>query len=69
MENTNLPSFAVKEKWTRAPPQSLHYGLGSAKVLCKEDLYKLQFITLDSQSTIRKVIDHVLVKADIDLVR
>ncbi|CDN15152.1 MAG: LysR family transcriptional regulator [Richelia sp.] len=32
----------------------------------KEDLYKLQFITLDSQSTIRKVIDHVLVKADID---
>jgi DNA-binding transcriptional LysR family regulator len=32
----------------------------------REDLYKLQFITLDSQSTIRKVIDQVLVKADID---
>lgn len=32
----------------------------------KEDLYKLQFITLDSQSTIRKVIEHVLVRANID---
>lgn len=32
----------------------------------KEDLYKLQFITLDSQSTIRKVIDTVLTRCDID---
>jgi len=32
----------------------------------KEDLYKLQFITLDSQSTIRKVIDQVLSRSEID---
>lgn len=32
----------------------------------KEDLYKLQFIALDSQSTIRKVIDSVLARAELD---
>jgi len=32
----------------------------------KEDLYKLQFIALDSQSTIRKVIDQVLTRCNID---
>ncbi|NET73559.1 MAG: LysR family transcriptional regulator, partial [Sphaerospermopsis sp. SIO1G2] len=32
----------------------------------KEDLYKLQFIGLDSQSTIRKVIDQVLARSEID---
>lgn len=32
----------------------------------KEDLYKLQFIALDSQSTIRKVIDQVLARCNID---
>jgi len=35
----------------------------------KEDLYKLQFIALDSQSTIRKVIDQVLARSDIDTKR
>lgn len=32
----------------------------------KEDLYKLQFIALDSQSTIRKVIDQVLTRSGIE---
>jgi DNA-binding transcriptional LysR family regulator len=32
----------------------------------KDDLYKLQFIALDSQSTIRKVIDQVLSRAGIE---
>ncbi len=43
----------------------------SAKVetIHKEDLYKLKFITLDSQSTIRKVIDKVLSNCDIDTKR
>lgn len=35
----------------------------------REDLYKLQFIALDSQSTIRKVIDQVLSRCDIDTKR
>jgi len=42
------------------------HPLAKLEKIHKEDLYKLQFITLDSQSTIRKVIDHVLVRADID---
>ncbi|NEQ97825.1 MAG: LysR family transcriptional regulator [Cyanothece sp. SIO2G6] len=32
----------------------------------KDDLYKLQFIALDSQSTIRKVIDQVLTRSGIE---
>ncbi|MGL4501564.1 MAG: LysR family transcriptional regulator [Planktothrix sp.] len=32
----------------------------------KEDLYQLEFVALDSQSTIRKVIDQVLTRAEID---
>lgn len=35
-------------------------------VVQKDDLYKLQFITLDSQSTIRKVIDQVLTRSGIE---
>lgn len=35
-------------------------------VVQKDDLYKLQFITLDSQSTIRKVIDQVLSRSGIE---
>lgn len=35
----------------------------------KEDLYKLQFIALDSQSTIRKMIDQVLARYGIDTKR
>lgn len=42
------------------------HTLAQADTIQKEDLYKLKFITLDSQSTIRKVIDKVLVRYDID---
>lgn len=35
-------------------------------IIQKDDLYKLQFITLDSQSTIRKVIDQVLTRCGIE---
>lgn len=35
-------------------------------VIEKDDLYKLQFIALDSQSTIRKVIDQVLTRCGIE---
>jgi DNA-binding transcriptional LysR family regulator len=38
-------------------------------VLQKEDLYRLRFITLDKQSTIRKVIDRVLSQNGIDSAR
>ena len=42
------------------------HPLAKADTIQKEDLYKLNFITLDSQSTIRKVIDKVLTRYSID---
>ncbi|HHP7232680.1 MAG TPA: LysR family transcriptional regulator [Xenococcaceae cyanobacterium] len=42
------------------------HPLAQAETIQKDDLYKLNFITLDSQSTIRKVIDKVLVRHAID---
>lgn len=44
---------------------SFHH-LAQVEKIQKEDLYKLHFITLDSQSTIRKVIDKVLTRYEID---
>lgn len=45
------------------------HPLAKADTIQKEDLYKLKFISLDSQSTIRKVIDKVLTRCDIDTKR
>ena len=42
------------------------HPLAKADVVEKDDLYKLQFIALDSQSTIRKVIDQVLTRCGIE---
>mgnify|MGYP002777008348 CR=1 FL=1 len=45
------------------------HPLAKVEMIQKEDLYRLKFITLDSQSTIRKVIDKVLSRCDIDTKR
>lgn len=42
------------------------HPLANTEVIQKEDLYKLHFIALDSQSTIRKVIDQVLTRSGIE---
>lgn len=42
------------------------HAFSKIETIQKEDLYKLQFIALDSQSTIRKVIDQVLSRWGID---
>lgn len=42
------------------------HPLAHLEIIQKEDLYRLQFIALDAQSTTRKVIDQVLVRGDID---
>ncbi len=47
----------------------INHALAQAETIQKEDLYKLNFISLDSQSTIRKVIDKVLSEYDIDTKR
>lgn len=43
------------------------HALAKVETIAREDLYRLKFITLDSQSTIRKVIDQVLTKNGVDL--
>ena len=42
------------------------HSLARVVTVQKDDLYKLQFIALDSQSTIRKVIDKVLTRSGIE---
>ena len=42
------------------------HSLARVVMVQKDDLYKLQFIALDSQSTIRKVIDKVLTRSGIE---
>jgi DNA-binding transcriptional LysR family regulator len=42
------------------------HPLAKVPTIQKDDLYKLQFIALDSQSTIRKVIDQVLARCGVD---
>jgi DNA-binding transcriptional LysR family regulator len=47
----------------------VNHPLAKADMIQRDDLYKLKFIALDSQSTIRKVIDQVLTRCDIDTKR
>ena len=42
------------------------HPFASADIVRREDLYQLKFIALDSQSTIRKVIDQVLTRCGIE---
>lgn len=43
-----------------------NHPLAALDTIQREDLYKLNFITLDTQSTIRKVIDQLLSRGNID---
>jgi DNA-binding transcriptional LysR family regulator len=44
----------------------MFHPLAQKETVQREDLYRLNFITLDAQSTIRKVIDQILVRSNID---
>jgi DNA-binding transcriptional LysR family regulator len=44
----------------------MYHPLASQEMIQRDDLYKLHFIALDSQSTIRKVIDQVLTRCGIE---
>ena len=48
-------------------PTKHHFA--NKKELMKEDLYKLNFVTLDSQSTTRKVVDKLLKDSGLDIQR
>jgi DNA-binding transcriptional LysR family regulator len=44
----------------------MFHPLAQKQIIQREDLYKLSFIALDAQSTIRKVIDQILTRGNID---
>ncbi|MGC9525824.1 MAG: LysR family transcriptional regulator [Limnospira sp.] len=48
---------------------AVSHPLARREVIEHDDLYELQFISLDAQSTIRKVIDQVLSRSGIDTTR
>ena len=47
----------------------INHAFSKEKELSKENLYKLNFVTLDSQSTTRKVVDELLKNSGIDIQR
>ena len=47
----------------------INHKFAKEKQLSKEDLYKLNFVTLDSQSTTRKVVDQLLKNSGLDVQR
>lgn len=55
--------YAEDELALIIPP---NHPLAEQETIAKEDLYSLSYITLDSQSTIRKVLDQVLSRCDIN---
>lgn len=54
----------VEDEFSLIIPKSHPFAI--KKIITKEDLYHLNFITLNSNSTIRKFIDHILVKNQIE---
>lgn len=63
LEALDVVPYAEDELALILPPS---HPMVQQETIQKEDLYKLQFISLDSQSTIRKVIDQVLSRCGID---
>jgi DNA-binding transcriptional LysR family regulator len=62
-ESLEIIPYAEDELALIVPSNHVFAKQGSIQ---KEDLYRLKFIALDSQSTIRKVIDQILTRCDID---
>ncbi|MBD2326793.1 LysR family transcriptional regulator [Alkalinema sp. FACHB-956] len=62
-DSLDIIPYAEDELALILPPS---HPLARLTVIQKEDLYRLQFIALDSQSTIRKVIDQVLARWGIE---
>ncbi|MBP0008942.1 MULTISPECIES: LysR family transcriptional regulator [unclassified Roseofilum] len=62
-ETLEISSYAEDELALILAPS---HPLAAQRTIHKEDLYELQFIALDSQSTIRKVIDQVLTRCGIE---
>jgi DNA-binding transcriptional LysR family regulator len=63
LESLEITPYAEDELALILPTS---HEISQGASLSIEDLYKLQFITLDSQSTIRKAIDRVLLDSGVD---
>lgn len=63
-KNLTVENF-VKDEFSLIIPKS--HPFSTKKRLTKEDLYHLNFITLNSSSTIRKFIDSILTQNEIDI--
>ena len=62
-DSLEIASYAEDELALIMP---VFHPLATNETIARSDLYKLKFITLDSQSTIRKVIDQVLTRGGIE---
>ncbi len=64
MDLLNVVPYATDELALVLPPK---HPLSRLKELTKEDLYKLGFVTLDGQSTTRKVVDQLLINSGLEV--
>uniref|UniRef100_A0A7S2ZEP5 Probable RuBisCO transcriptional regulator n=1 Tax=Rhodosorus marinus TaxID=101924 RepID=A0A7S2ZEP5_9RHOD len=62
-DTLHITSYAEDELALILPKS---HPFSQLKAIKKEDLYRLRFIALDTQSTIRKVIENILTEHDID---
>ena len=64
-KNLKIESF-VEDELALILPKSHPFAIKKKKIINKNDLYHLNFITLNSNSTIRKFIDNILLQNDIE---
>ena len=64
-KNLEIENF-VEDELILIVPKSHPFALKKHKKINKDDLYHLNFITLNSTSTIRKFIDNILIQNDIE---
>ena len=64
-KNLTIESF-VEDELTLIIPKSHPFAIKKKKYINKNDLYHLNFITLNSHSTIRKFIDNILIQNNIE---
>lgn len=63
MESLEIVAYAEDELALIMSPK---HPMAKREIIARESLYELDFISLDHQSTIRKVIDNVLTRSGID---
>jgi len=67
-KNLAIETF-VEDELALIIPKSHPFAIEKKKVITKDDLYNLNFIALNSNSTIRKFIDNILIQNEIETKR